>query len=338
MNNSENNRSDAPSPRARIFSFLWKAAVSVGFLALLASQTDIGLIGERMSTVGRSAIAWALVLIVVQTVVTGYRWAVIMGAVGSPVGILPATQSVFVSLFLNQCFPSYIGGDAYRIYWLYGEGTPLAHAVRGVLVDRITALIALVAMLGAGIALLFARIDDATIRVALAVLLVAGSGGTVVLLACDRLPKSWRRWRPVAELAELAVVCRHALFRGRIAAEVGPLAILVHALTGAILWVFARDMGLPLTLADCVLITPPVVLLSAVPISIGGWGVRESVVAGLLASFAVPSEAAIALSLLLGLTMLANGLLGLIPIAIGWDRFVAVRRRAEAGDMANAGQ
>jgi len=35
----------------------------------------------------------------------------------------------------NQCLPSYVGGDAYRVYWLYREGNPLATAVRGVLID-----------------------------------------------------------------------------------------------------------------------------------------------------------------------------------------------------------
>lgn len=52
----------------------------------------------------------------------------------------------------------------------------------------------------------------------------------------------------------------------------GPLAIVVHALSAAIIFVFASDMGLPLTALDCLLLIPPIMLLTTIPISISGWG------------------------------------------------------------------
>jgi len=93
------------------------------------------------------------------------------------------------------------------------------------------------------------------------------------------------------------------------------------------MFVFAADMGLPLTIFDCLLLIPPVMLLSAVPISISGWGVREGVMVGALAMMGIGTEQALALSVLLGFALLANGLIGVVPLAFGGERFMAIRGR-----------
>jgi hypothetical protein len=84
-------------------------------------------------------------------------------------------------------------------------------------------------------------------------------------------------------------------------------------------------MGLPLTAFDCLLLIPPIMLLSAIPISISGWGVREGVMVGALGMMGIGADQAIALSVLLGVVLLLNGLLGLWPLTFGGDRFVAAR-------------
>jgi hypothetical protein len=51
---------------------------------------------------------------------------------------------------------------------------------------------------------------------------------------------------------------------------------------------------------------------------------------GALAMMAIGTEQALALSVLLGFAILANGLIGVLPLAFGGDRFVAVRGRSAA--------
>ena len=106
---------------------------------------------------------------------------------------------------------------------------------------------------------------------------------------------------------------------------IGPLAIIVHTLSAVAMVVLASGLGLPLTLLDCVLLIPPITLLAAVPVSISGWGVREGVMVGALSLLGIRPEPALALSILLGFGVLANGLIGLLPLAFGGQRFVATR-------------
>jgi uncharacterized membrane protein YbhN (UPF0104 family) len=56
----------------------------------------------------------------------------------------------------------------------------------------------------------------------------------------------------------------------------------------------------------------PVALLTSLPISIGGWGVRETAMIGLLGLVGVPASAALVLSVELGLITMAASLPGLV--------------------------
>jgi uncharacterized membrane protein YbhN (UPF0104 family) len=56
-------------------------------------------------------------------------------------------------------------------------------------------------------------------------------------------------------------------------------------------WVM-RGFGASATLLDCIVFTPLVALIAALPISIGGWGVRESAMIGFFGLVGVPAGSA----------------------------------------------
>ncbi len=315
----------------RWLSLLVKIGVSVGILAVIAAKTDVPKIGALLMSVSGGTIGIVLFLSLVQTVVVAYRWVLVMRGLDAAVELWPALQAVYVSLALNQCMPSYVGGDAYRVYWLYREGNRLARAARGVMIDRISAVIALVVMMAAGLPLVFARFADPAARHGLLAVLACGLLGTVAFFGCDVVPKAWGRVRVVREMAELSAAARRLLLTGSNGLVIGPLAIVVHVLTATVMFAFASSLGLQLTLLDCVLLTPPITLLAAVPVSIAGWGVREGVMVGALSLVGIGTEPALALSVLLGVAALANGLVGLLPLAFGGERFVATRTVSSEG-------
>jgi hypothetical protein len=65
-----------------------------------------------------------------------------------------------------------------------------------------------------------------------------------------------------------------------------------------------------ITLLDCVVLMQPVALITALPISIGGWGVRETAIIAMLGLVGVPTSAALLLSIQLGLLSIAISLPG----------------------------
>ena len=61
-------------------------------------------------------------------------------------------------------------------------------------------------------------------------------------------------------------------------------------------------------------LVPPVLLVTTLPISIAGWGVREGAMVGAMALIGVPQEGALVLSLILGLL----SLIACLPGGVVW--------------------
>jgi uncharacterized membrane protein YbhN (UPF0104 family) len=79
------------------------------------------------------------------------------------------------------------------------------------------------------------------------------------------------------------------------------IAVVTQIAMALITYLLAASLRIELGVIDCVLLMQPVALITALPVSIGGWGTREATMIGLLGLVGVPASAALALSVQLGL-------------------------------------
>jgi hypothetical protein len=88
-----------------------------------------------------------------------------------------------------------------------------------------------------------------------------------------------------------------------------------------------RAQGLALPLSDAVVLFTVMTGVVVVPISIGGWGLRELAVVSLLASYGVAPERALLFSVCFGLALAV----GSLPGALAWlfFPFASPRHSAE---------
>jgi uncharacterized membrane protein YbhN (UPF0104 family) len=90
------------------------------------------------------------------------------------------------------------------------------------------------------------------------------------------------------------------------------LALASQILIAISAYVVAASLGVEVSLIDCIVLMQPVVMITALPISIGGWGVRETAMIALFGLADVPSSAALALSIQLGLLGMVVSLPGIL--------------------------
>ena len=88
------------------------------------------------------------------------------------------------------------------------------------------------------------------------------------------------------------------------------VAILAQIGLSLATYIIARSLAIDIGPLDCLMLMQPVALITALPISIGGWGVREVTMVMLLGLIGVSSEAALALSVQIGLINLIVSLPG----------------------------
>ena len=216
--------------------------------------------------------------------------------------------SIFFSLFL----PSSIGGDAVRIVAVARETKRSGEAVASVALDRISGLFATGVLLIVGALLLPELLQDLTgdIHWTLPPHLIAlgGLGGLALGGLTYRFRERLGRFLSPLQGAIL-LVRRLSRDPGRLGLVV-LLALLIQALFVGVWVILAWGIGIRVPFLFFILAVPVVNLVSMLPVTFSGIGLREGAWVVLLAPFAVGSGEAVGLGLLFFGVFAAVGAVG----------------------------
>jgi glycosyltransferase 2 family protein len=290
---------------------LAKAAVTGALLYFAVGRANFGVLGERLSGLEPAWVAAALAVVMVQTFLLALRWRQIAVRFDVPLTVRRSFEFTAISIFFSQVTPSTIGADAVRI-WLAGRrGASWSAATHSVLMDRFVGVLALALIVVACLPWSLVLVQNPVGRTAL---LAIGFGSIAAALGFIMLgyaTGSWsRHWWPLRHLMEIAVKLRLLLLSNSASSQVMVLSLLSQVLTAAITWCDAHAVGASFSFFDSLLLMPPVLLISTVPISIAGWGVRETALVLAFAYAGLSQNDALVVSILFGATMFAFGIIG----------------------------
>ena len=294
----------------KIVKPLIKVALSLVLIAIVVRAFDVRGVAAQFMKVDAVTLLLAIVVALAIALLHAGRWLAVIGSSDYRLGFRTALQVVLIGHFFNQVLPSSVGGDAMRVWCAYRAGLGFGTAAGTVIVDRVLTLVSLLLLTAAGLPWLFDIVADPVARWALSTVICAGLAGFAAFLAIVRLPRLALRWPAVRSLLDLAVLARKVMFGARYALPVILLSVLSFVGFAFIVFCLARAMQLDVTLMDCVLLVPPVILVTVVPVSIAGWGVREGAMVVAFGFLNVPANAAFAVSVLFGLTLAIASLPG----------------------------
>lgn len=315
---------DAASGRvAPSLGLVIKAAVAVLLFYAIGRYIDVG---EALQRIGRADPALFLLatgLIVFQHVFAARRWQIAVTAIGHHLPFASALTAYLEANFFNQALPSTVGGDAVRSWRAAGHGMGMGPAVVGVLVDRAIGLLAL-ALLGTyGAWCLWwtpgGEQAGATLGAIIGLVVAGAIVGSLLSTLWPKL-QTWPATRPLYWLSDgVARVFRVPRFASATLAH----SLIGHLITVAAFERLATSLALDVDLRLALAALPAILLASAVPISISGWGVRESVGVVVLTALGLGAAEALALSVLLGLSLLVIGLFGGVVWLLAGNNTVA---------------
>jgi uncharacterized protein (TIRG00374 family) len=288
-----------------------KTAVSVGLLYFALTRTDFSVVVSRLHQLN---IVWCLLtlgILGLQLVLVSIRWREIANLCGAALALSAAFRLNLVGAFFSQVLPSTVGGDAVRIWMFARDGAGWAKSAHSVLLDRFIGVLALALLVVMCLPWTLELIRN---PVGQAVLLLIGCGNVAAGLAFIALgSRTWiwmqRSWatRQIAQLAATAL----ALFKSaRRAVLLTGMSLLVHILTATVAWSVARAATVPFEFADSLLLVPPVVLIATIPISIAGWGVRETALVLAFAYAGLSETDGLVVSILFGAAYFVVGTIG----------------------------
>ncbi|RFF29524.1 lysylphosphatidylglycerol synthase transmembrane domain-containing protein [Wenzhouxiangella sediminis] len=286
--------------------------ISLAVLAALLWWLDPARVAAQVTALSPGWLAAALVVTVVQVLLSAWRWRFTASRLGLALSRTRALADYYLAMFVNQVLPGGVLGDALRAHRHACHSGAVGPAWRAVLIERFSGQL-VVALGTAGVLLFMPLWRDALaalwperVGVWMAAAAVLGLSAIALSGAARRFPQGWRDLRadlyramlapsawPRQLAASLAVVCSYAL---------------VFALA-------ARGIGVGLDFAVLLAVGLPVLLAMLIPFSVAGWGFREAAAAAVWLALGLPGEQGVAVAMTYGAINLVGALPGAVVLA-----------------------
>jgi uncharacterized membrane protein YbhN (UPF0104 family) len=295
----------------QLFFLTLKIAVSGGLLYLALSGVNFPAIQSRLGQIDFLWIATALAATLLQVGVAGLRWREIANACNAHLTVGTALRFNLIGAFFNQTLPSTIGGDGFRLWLLQRHGATWQASTYSVLVDRAVGLIVLAVIVVVSLPWSLNLIDNQAGRAALILLDLAALGGCLAFLVFGQLNWRWIKeiW-PARHLQGCAKLAAHVMFDRQIGPRILFLSVLNHLLSVVIASCAALAIAAPVSFGQMLLLIPPISLITLMPISIAGWGVREQSMQVAFVNAGLSSADGVTISLLFGAAYFVIGAAG----------------------------
>ena len=313
----------------KILGLVIRIGVSVGIIAYIFSKPDTSFC-KIAATIRDIRVLWliaALLLFKVGLLIGSYRWQILMKAQGIPVSYRHAVGLNYLGCFFNNFMLSLTGGDIVKAYYASKLTTARkTEAATIVFIDRLVGIAGL-AVMGA-VGSLFA-VGNAEMRSAMVIIFCVVL--VFALMAVVGFNKTFARkfgkyvthprGREVLKKIYEAVY----LYKERKKELLVAFGLSLMVWTGLILInvVLAKGLGVDVPARYYFVFIPVINIISCIPITIAGWGLREQMYKQFFAPVGMDSGVAVSLSMAYALTMLAWSLVGGVLYALRLPRLSA---------------
>jgi glycosyltransferase 2 family protein len=316
-----------------------KVILTLGLFALALRSIDIGDVLLHIKRLPLSLLMLTAGLLLCQMLMSGIRLSAIAGMIASFVPLRTALRINWIGSFFSLALVTFVSGDVVRTMMLRRLcHLPMRDSVGTVTLDRAVGLLAILVIVSVTAPWAIQLTGDDRIRSSIEVLAVIGAliviGFALVgyLARHSRIVESVRAKikgsKIVYVLLDVMTVARHLFDGRRELPKILITSLLVQIINVTVIFFLINGMGAHVSIWQCMLIVPTVMLISLLPFSVAGWGLRESAMATGFALIHAPAAAAVAASVLFGVLTLLISLPGGL---LWWSSRVVVPPRSAEG-------
>ena len=301
------------------YGFIIRILISLILLSRAIRAIDWVRVEIAIPSIDWKWLILCLIILWISYSMCSSRWSYIMQAAGFKTSARDYLRLYFAGGLINQGLPTTLGGDSYRAIAAHRQmqishthSVPLQQAFLGVLLDRSMGLAGLCLLGALGVAVsgevLGAWVPN--VGVLLLFIMLIGAVSIAVFLRWEPSQKIYlqvmRRLKIHQPLpATLATWGFRTLWWQLLA------AIMIHCLALAAFWTCLKACHVDAPIEALLIGIPALGLLMLLPISISGWGLRETSLASILGLWGLDPSLVILSSILYGLAILISFLPGL---------------------------
>lgn len=302
--------SSGPTRKGYAATFM-KAAVSAALLFFLVRRLNLDELGTMLRQTDPLWVLFSVLVGVVPIAINSWKWRILLRAKGKSVPFGRLLNLYFTGLFINNFFPSTIGGDIFRGYEVGRDVDDRALAMASVFMERFTGMTALTAIALVAFVSNLSSFRDPRFALALGAGLIVYIAVAVAVVLPGPLAWGLRVFptglpgRLIGKLIRVQAAIHDYTGQTRAIAAALALSLLFHLTAMVYIYVSSRAFGVALPARTLLVIVPVIMFISSLPITIGGLGLLEW---AFFFTFGA-SGAGSSPGLLVGLLLRANSLL-----------------------------
>lgn len=251
-----------------------------------------------------------------------YQWKSLLDGENINVGLSKLVNFYFIGIAFNHFLPTGMGGDVIKAYYVNREGGSTAASASAVLMARITGLFGMFIVSIAALIIWHASIPQELVRPFLLMVLAACGAIAFAMLSVTYLPKifksKWVKHPLLAPVFKIGNAFSTTFRRPRSMSSATLFGVLFHIETCLNYYIYAEALHLNVQFPYYLVAIPFVTLVAFLPVSINGFGLRESIFVYVFSIIHVPVATSVLLVLLVDLQTLLFGVMGgAIYLAMG---------------------
>ena len=292
-------QSNQKKPESRVVGFLtsrlFRIIISAGFLLYMFCKFDLGVIASNMVSANLDYFVYAVLIFIASGVLGALQWNIILGFHDINLKFSGTVSRYFMGLFFNFILPGFVGGDVIRIYKTAVVSGRATRAFSSTLADRVFGLLVLVIF--CFVAFVFMPIGPAYRALPAAIIMFFSLVGFLCIFvfkpAGRFIHRFFGRFIPHGIVEKLRAIYMemHELIRSPFTLlSVIVLSFFIQFLRIAVHYLCGIAIGIELGFSYFALFVPLMAIIASLPISIGGFGVREAFAVVLFSTVGIEEE------------------------------------------------
>ncbi len=328
-------------------NILFRWLISIALIAYVFYKVDINRLWQTITQADWFYFGLSIALTPVLIFLSSWKWQVILRAQGIRASGWKLFWLYMVGYFFNTVLPTNVGGDVVRAYALGKSTGENAKAFASVFIERFTGLTALILVAVVAFFAAVRSLWDFWLVIAMAVS-VLGYLALLVIVFNERYLTWMANKVPAGFVRKIFLKLKK--FQDAILSIRGHRSAIVFAMANSFVfylaavvnvWVSALAFRCPLSFIDALIITPIIMVIMMLPISIGGIGLAEWAYFFTFDRLGFGGAVGLSVALLMRIKALAVGVLGGIyysSLGIRMDQEVGMEKNPQreigTGDVA----
>jgi uncharacterized protein (TIRG00374 family) len=301
--------------KAKVFTCA-KIAITVLLFRYIFRNIDFHEFGATLKNARIGILILGFCVVWLGHYVCVYRWRMLM----RPLMPVPSLMNLFsiycIGLFFNLTFPTVVGGDVVKMYYVGKPNKAYARSFAATFLDRDAGMFAM--MIIGCVAILIHPVGVPGIPVGLIIwaAFAAFVAGNIAIFAPyfhRRMTNLLRRFHLAKIAAKVDAISDAFLIMGKhkmLLFMSLMISFVNQLLVNAVTWIMAIGLRIDIDPMWFLIFIPVITLISMIPISLNGMGLREYAFMSLFGAIGVDRESCIALGLLSSIVTILSSLPG----------------------------